>query len=434
MSPPRITVPGAAARVRRGVGAGGALPQAEAPPLLFIARSFPMSFNYFIPTNIIFGAGSLDQLGRVPLPGKKALIVISAGPSMRKLGYLERVQTLLRDNGAQSVVYDKIQPNPVKAHVMEAARIARDQGCDFVIGLGGGSSIDSAKSIAMMAKNPGDYWDYIGGGSGKGQPVEHGALPIVAITTTAGTGTEADPWTVITKEGTNEKIGFGNKHTFPVLSIVDPDLMMSVPPKLTAYQGFDALFHAVEGYIATCATPISDLFALKSIELLARWLPVAVRDGSHKEARAQVALANTLSGLVESTSSCTSEHSLEHALSANHPELPHGAGLIMLSRAYFGFFAGKIPASLYEAMAKAMGENVEALPPDQRASAFLTALDKLITACGVDSLKMSDYGITQNELPVLAKKAKDTMGFLFTLDRYTLSATETEQILVTAFA
>jgi len=393
-----------------------------------------MTFKFFMPTNIVFGSGSLDELGRQPLPGRKALIVISAGTSMRRLGYLERVESLLQANGAETTVYDKIQPNPTRDSVMDAAEIARAENCDFVVGLGGGSSIDAAKAIAVMAKNPGDYWDYIAGGTGLGKPVTEGALPIIAITTTAGTGTEADPWTVVTKEDTAEKIGFGNKDTFPYLSIVDPDLMMSVPPALTAYQGFDAFFHAAEGFIANCANPISDIFALKSIELLARWLPVAVKDGANKEARAQVALANTLSGLVESTSCCTSEHSLEHAMSAYHTKLEHGAGLIMLSRAYFGFFLGKIPGELYEAMAKAMGEDIAVLATEDRPAAFLTALEKMIAACGMETLKMSDYGITKDELPTLATNARETMGGLFALDRYTLSYDETVEIYANAFA
>jgi len=392
-----------------------------------------MQFNHYMPSRIFFGAGALDQLGNVPLPGKKALIVISAGKSMRQNGYLDRLIAQLKKNGAESVVFDKIQPNPIKSHVMEAAELARQSGCDFVIGLGGGSSIDSAKSIAMMAKNPGDYWDYIGGGSGQGKPVLNGALPIIAITTTAGTGTEADPWTVITKEETNEKIGYGNDHTFPLVSIVDPELMLSVPPHLTAYQGMDAFFHAAEGVIATCASPMSDLYALKSIETIAHWLPVAVKDGANKEARAQMAFANMLSGFVESTSSCTSEHSLEHALSAYHPDLPHGAGLTILSVAYFSFFLDKIPGHLFESMARAMGENVDALPAGERPAAFITALKKLISGSGLEGLKMSDYGIRREEIPTLAQNARDTMGGLFELDRHKLSFEETKQILENAY-
>ena len=258
-----------------------------------------MKFTYSIPTKILFGPGSFNDLATTPLPGKKALVVITAGKSMRANGYLDRLIDMLDKQGIGHALFDKILPNPVLRHVHEGAALAREQGCDFVIGLGGGSSIDSAKSIAVMAKNPGDYWDYISGGSGKGQPLVNGALPIVAIATTAGTGTEADPWTVITKEDTNEKIGFGCAETFPVLSVVDPEMMLTIPAHLTAYQGFDALFHATEGYIANVATPLSDAYALKSIELLAKYLPAAVKDGSDLEARTQVALASTLSGMVD---------------------------------------------------------------------------------------------------------------------------------------
>jgi alcohol dehydrogenase len=391
-----------------------------------------MQFNYHIPTKILFGPGKLDDIAKEQLPGKKALIVISGGTSMKANGYLERVEKLLAQANIQSVVFDKILPNPIRQHVMEGAEIARKEQCDFVVGLGGGSSIDSAKSIAVMAKNPGDYWDYISGGTGKGNLVEGGVLPVVAITTTAGTGTEADPWTVITHEERNEKIGFGTPETFPVLSVVDPELMLTVPPQLTAYQGFDAFFHAAEGVIANIATPVSDIYALKSIELLNLWLPTAVADGKNIEARTNVALANTLSGFVESTSSCTSEHSLEHALSAYYPELPHGAGLIMLSQAYFSFFADKAPERLI-LMAQAMGKKTEGVEPAKQPYLFVEALAELQEKCGVADLKMSDYGITKEDIPKLAQNAFDTMGFLFTLDPYKMSMDDAVSILTNAY-
>ena len=389
-----------------------------------------MDFQYFMPSRIIFGAGALNKLEKLQLPGKKALIVISAGTSMKRNGYLDRLQAILSRRGVESAVFDKIQPNPIKEHVMEGAAAARDSGCDFVIGLGGGSSIDSAKSIAMMAVNPGDYWDYIFGGSGKEKPVPNGALPIVAITTTAGTGTEADPWTVQTKTETGEKIGFGNDHTFPELSIVDPELMTSLPPALTAYQGFDAFFHASEGYIASCSNPVSDIFALKSVELIAKWLPAAVADGNNIEARENVALANTLAGFVESTSSCTSEHSIEHALSAAEYSLQHGAGLIMISEAYHGHMIknGGVP-DRYAEMAGVMGEDTSSLPEKERPAAFITALLKLQKACGVDQLKMSDYGIKKEMIPAMARNAWDTMGALFDLDPCRLTVGDTESII-----
>jgi len=385
-----------------------------------------MNFEYYMPTRILFGKNKLDEIGRY-LPGKNALIVTSAGSSMTKFGYLQRLTALLDKAGATYTVFNKIQPNPIKTHVMEGAAIARQNGCDFVIGLGGGSSIDSAKSIAVMATNPGDYWDYIFGGSGKEKAVPNDPLPVVAITTTAGTGTESDPWTVITKEETNEKIGFGYDKSFPVLSIVDPTLMMTVPSNLTAYQGFDALFHSTEGYIANIANPMSDLYALKSIELIGKYLSIAVNDGSNEEARAHVAVANTLSGFVESTSSCTSEHSLEHVMSAFHPELPHGAGLIMVSLAYYTHFAPYASQRMVQ-MARALGKTDATKPMD-----FVDALYELQKACHVDTLKMSDYGIEKQNLHQYAQHAMDTMGGLFGMDVVRLSVEDATAIYVKSY-
>ncbi|WP_304941944.1 iron-containing alcohol dehydrogenase [Vallitalea guaymasensis] len=385
------------------------------------------NFSYYIPTKIFFGSGMINKLGEMKLPGKKALIVISSGTSMKKYGYLDKLCKLLEKNSCEYVVYDKIKPNPTYKNVMEGSEIAKKNNCDFVIGLGGGSSIDAAKSIAIMVTNEGDYWDYVHGGTGKGLPLGNKPLEIVAITTTAGTGTEADPWTVITKEDTFEKIGYGNNDTFTSISIVDPDLMMSVPTKLTAYQGFDALFHATEGYLANISNEISDMYALKSIELIGRSLAKAVNDGNDKEARTDMALANTLSGFVESTSSCISEHSLEHALSAYHPELPHGAGLIMISEAYYRFFMDKVPDRFIK-MARALGNKNAEEPID-----FVNGLLKLQKDCGVDELKLSDYGIQKDNLEMYAKNAMDTMGGLFELDPYKLTLSEATSILEHAY-
>lgn len=366
-------------------------------------------FSVHIPTKILFGCGELKKLATEKLPGKKALIVISGGTAMKKYGYLDKVIGLLKENNVTSIVFDKILPNPIKSHVMEAATVCRENQCDFVVGLGGGSSIDSAKSIAVMACNEGDYWDYINGGTGKGRPVTK-ALPVVAIPTTAGTGTEADPWTVITNEERQEKIGFGNELTFPVLSIVDPELMVSIPPHLTAYQGFDAFFHASEGFIANCATPISDLYALEAIRLLYKYLPVAVKDGKDLKARAKVAWASTLAGLVEATSSCTSEHSLEHAMSAYYPELPHGAGLIAISENYFETFRND-SMKRYMKMAEIMTQQKSNRPSD-----FIDALVRMQKECDVYGLKLSIWGLKEEDFPKMVQNARETMGGLFLFD------------------
>lgn len=384
-------------------------------------------FQYYIPTKILFGNGMLNKLGKMRLPGKKALIVISNGTSMKRLGYLDRVKSLLESNNCEYEVFDEVKPNPTYENVMKGSKLSREKGCDFVIGLGGGSSIDAAKSISIMSTNEGDYWDYIHGGSGKGMKMKSNPLPVIAITTTAGTGTEADPWTVITKEDTKEKIGYGNDKTFPVVSIVDPELMMSVPAKLTAYQGFDALFHATEGYLAKISNEISDMYALKSIELVGRSLKDAVNDGTNEEARGMMALANTLSGFVESTSSCISEHSLEHALSAFHPELVHGAGLIMISEAYYKFFMDKEPERFIK-MAKAIGRE-----DASKASDFVDELVTLQKDCGVYGMKMSDYGIKKEELSAYVDNAFETMGGLFELDPYTLTKEDALNILIESY-
>ena len=383
-------------------------------------------FSLYIPTRIVFGCGEIKRLATEKLPGKKALIVISSGTSMKKYGYLDKVIELLKENETESVVFNKILPNPTKKHVMEAAALCKDEKCDFIVGLGGGSSIDSAKAIAVMACNPGDYWDYIPAGTGKGRPVSK-ALPVVAIPTTAGTGTEADPWSVITNEDTKEKIGFGSELTYPALSIIDPELMLSIPPHLTAYQGFDAFFHAAEGFIANCSTPISDLYALEAIRLLYKYLPVAVADGHNIKARAKVAWASTLAGLVESTSSCTSEHSMEHAMSAYYPQLPHGAGLIAISEAYFETFRNDC-MKRYMKMAEVMTQLKSNRPSD-----FIDALVRMQKECKVHELKLSDWGIKMEDFPKMVQNARDTMGALFTLDPRPLTDEEVLNIYQKSF-
>lgn len=369
-----------------------------------------MSFNMYVPTRFIFGCGRLNELHKQKLPGKKAMVVISNGKSVKENGSLDRTLKELTKAGAESVVFDKVQANPIKSTVMAGAKTAKDNGCDFIVALGGGSVMDASKAMAAMATNDGDIWDYINGGTGKGKAIVNDPLPVVCITTTAGTGSEADQWGVITNDETNEKIGFGgDDRLFPVLSIIDPELMKTVPPKFTAYQGFDTLFHATESYISKFASLMSDMYALTAIENTAKYLPCAVKDGSDMEARERMAFANTLSGIVMTISVTTAEHSIEHAMSAYHQELPHGAGLIMISKAFYEFFIEKhVCDERFITMAKAMGIKDADKPED-----FITALVDLQKACGVAGLKMSDYGITPDEFDKIATNARETMGGLF---------------------
>lgn len=389
-----------------------------------------MSFQMYIPTRILFGEGWLESLHEQKLPGKKAMIVISNGKSTKENGALAKTEKELELAGVETVLFDRIMANPLKQTVMEGAAFAKENHCDFIVALGGGSVMDASKAIAAMAANDGDLWDYISGGTGKGQPLTEEPLPLVAITTTAGTGSEVDQWGVVSNEETNEKIGFGGYDSlFPQLAIVDPQLMKSVPPKFTAYQGFDALFHSVECYISAAANLMSDMYALTAIENIGSYLARAVKNGSDMEAREHVAFANTLSGVVMTISGCTSEHSMEHAMSAYHHELPHGAGLIMISKAYFTHFIENHACDeRFVRMAQALGKTNAKKPMD-----FITALVELQEQCGVADLKMSDYGIKPDEFMTLVQNARATMGGLFFCDRVLLSDEECAGIFEKAY-
>lgn len=376
-----------------------------------------MSFYMHIPTRTLFGAGTLNELHKQAMPGKKAMIVITNGKSTRENGYLSRTEEQLKLAGVTSVVFDKVEANPLKSTVMAGGAFAKENGCDFILALGGGSPMDASKAMAVMATNEGDLWDYIGGGTGLGKPIANQPLPIIAVTTTAGTGSETDPGGVITNDETHEKIGLVHPTLFPVLAVVDPELMKTVPPKYTAYQGFDALFHSTEGYISNGTNLMSDMYAITAIENISRNLAKAVKDGNDMDAREKVAFGNTLSGVVMCVGRVTSEHSLEHAMSAYHQELPHGAGLVMISKAFYTHFINKhVCDDRFIQMAKAMGMEDAKEPMD-----FITMLAKLQEDCGVGDLKMSDYGITPDEFETLAKNAKETMGGLFLCDRAQLS-------------
>ncbi|MBQ7595844.1 MAG: iron-containing alcohol dehydrogenase [Clostridia bacterium] len=374
-----------------------------------------MSFyNFFDPTRVIFGCGALGKLHEQKMPGKKALLAISDGKSTILNGSLARTQEELEKAGCEYVLFNKINANPLKSVVEDGAKAAKENGCDFVVALGGGSVMDAAKNIAMLAAQPSDdLWDYAWGETGKGKVIENEPLPWIAITTSAGTGSEVDQAGVITNPETNEKIGVGGYDSmFAVLAIVDPELTVTVPPKFTAYQGFDALFHSLEGYISSVSNPMSDMVQRTAIEKIGKYLPRAVADGSDIEAREAVLFANTMSGYSMVASGCTSEHSMEHAMSAYHPALPHGAGLIMISVEYFKFWINKhVRDERFVEMARFLGKADAKEPED-----FMTALKALEDACGVGELKMSDYGITPDEFMKMAKNARATMGALFNND------------------
>ena len=368
-----------------------------------------MNFDFNSPTKILFGSGKLNELGSQPLPGKKALLLMSGGKSAKVSGAYDRTLEQLRKAGVEVTEFAKVMENPVKEMVREGAAFAKENGCDFIVALGGGAVLDSAVAVAAMATNPGDLWDYVNGGTGKGQPLVNPGLPIVAITLTAGTGSEVNCWGVISNLETKEKIGFGYQELTPVLAVVDPELMKTVPAKYTAYQGFDALFHNTEVMMSNGVNILSETIALSAIENIANYLPRAVKDGNDLVAREHIAYGSTMAGIAMQLTSTTAQHSMEHAMSAYHHNLPHGAGLIMISVEFARYFIERhaCDEQLIK-MARVMG-----MPNADKPEDFITALQQLQKDCGVDDLKMSDYGIQKDECMTLAVNARETMGGLF---------------------
>ena len=388
------------------------------------------NFDFYNPTHILFGSGKLDELGNQPMPGKKALLLISSGKSAKVSGALERTQAQLEKAGVEYAVCAKIHENPTREIVMEAAAFAKENGCDFIVALGGGAVLDSSVAVAAMATNPGDLWDYVNGGTGKGQPLVNKPLPQVTVTLTAGTGSEINNWGVISRNDTHEKIGFGGApELVPVLAVVDPELMKTVPSKYTAYQGFDALFHNTEVMMSNGVNILSETLALSAIENIAKYLPRAAADGNDIEARERVAYGSTIAGITMQLTSTTAQHSMEHAMSAYHPDLPHGAGLIMISVEFARYFIERHACDeQFIKMARAMG-----MPEADKAEDFLTALVQLQKDCGVADLKMSDYGFAKDECMTLAVNARETMGGLFLANPCEMSDEECAVIFEKAY-
>ncbi len=285
-----------------------------------------MNFKYYNPVRIIFGNGTLSQTGQwASQLGRRAFITIT-GSYFIENGLIAKIQELLAQNGVESLCYSGISPNPLTTEIDKAAALARQEGCDFVIGVGGGSAMDAAKGVAISATHEGGLWKYCGVGQGNSNPVDiQKVLPILCITTTSGTGSHVTPWAVFTNPETGEKPGMGGDFNFAKIAIVDPELMISLPKRLTAATGFDVFAHAYEAYTSSLATPATDLYAIEAIRLVGQYLVRAVRDGSDTQARSGMALADTYAGVALSMAEVTLCHAMAHAVggvcNAHHGEV-----------------------------------------------------------------------------------------------------------------
>ena len=356
------------------------------------------SFEAFLPTKIVFGKGRVNDLPKyVKGMGKKAMIVTGKS-STKKSGLLDRVIKLLKDAGIDSIVFDKIMPNPILEIVDEGAEIARKEAVDLIIGLGGGSAIDSSKAISITACSGGSYWDYTRVGKAKKPKC---ALPIVAIPTTHGTGTEADPFMVITNRKTKEKLGQGfGELTFPKVSIVDPETMVTLPPDQTAYTSMDAFYHSLEAFLNVNAYPYSDVLAIDSMKRVVSNLRIAYENGSDIEARTELAWASTEAGITETLTGVVINHALEHGLSGFNEKVTHGLGLCTLGPSFLEY----IYEHAYERIA-IVGREVFGVIEYSDKRAAMLSIKKLwefqeIFGCNVP---IRELGISKDDFERMAK-------------------------------
>jgi alcohol dehydrogenase len=381
----------------------------------------------YTPTRVVFGAGRLNELATMSLPGRKAMIFVTADGLMQKIGLLPKVIALLTQNNVEATIYDKITPNPQKKQVMEAVAIAKNKGCDFFIGLGGGSSIDTAKAASIMMVNEGDLWDYAYTGTGGRKSIKD-ALPVMTISTTCGTGTETDPYCVITNEETSEKLDFAADAIFPRISIIDPELMLTLPKALSMYQGFDSLFHLSECYITNNhKNRLVDVYAAEGIRTVSKWLPEVYEDGRNLEARVNMSYAaNILAGYTQSLINCTSHHIIAQTLGGLFPNVAHGLSLVFIAEAYYKKVYHNFP-QLFDELGQFMGVEPD---PEHPGSGFVQGLIHLLERTNMRYLAMSEYGITRDDLVRIADMTVNNTG-IADMDHYpdVLTVADIQKIL-----
>lgn len=359
--------------------------------------------SFFIPSVNLMGSGCLaDAAKSIQSYGFKSALIVTDKPLV-KLGVVEKVVNLLQSVGVKSTVFDGTQPNPTTANVEAGLKLLRENQCDCVISLGGGSPHDCAKGIALVATNGGKIADYEGiDRSAKPQ------LPLIAINTTAGTASEMTRFCIITEESRHIKMAIVDKHVTPILSVNDPELMVGKPPALTAATGMDALTHAVEAYVSIAATPITDACALMAVELIGRYLRRAVANGKDIEAREQMAYAQFLAGMAFNNASLGYVHAMAHQLGGFY-DLPHGVCNAILLPHVQAFNANVVPGRLAD-IGRALGVNTNRLSETDAAQATLDAIRRLSADIAIPA-NLTILGAKREDIPTLAANAmKDACG------------------------
>ncbi|MDX7991505.1 L-threonine dehydrogenase [Xenorhabdus littoralis] len=360
--------------------------------------------TFFIPPVNKIGMGCMTEaVELIKNYGYKQALVVT-DRVLNEIGVVGKVQALLEEVGIKSAVYDGTNPNPTTINVGEGLEILRQNNCDCVISLGGGSPHDCAKGIALVAANGGDIRDYEGvDRSAKPQ------LPLIAINTTAGTASEMTRFCIITDVERHIKMAIVDKNVTPILSVNDSALMAGMPKGLTAATGMDALTHAIEAYVSTAANPITDACALKAVTMISDYLRRAVEDGNDIEARENMAYAQFLAGMAFNNASLGYVHAMAHQLGGFY-DLPHGVCNAVLLP-HVQRFNAKASAARLKEIAAAMGVEVADLNDEKGAEACIQAISKLATDVNIPA-GLSALNVKEEDLPTLATNAlKDACGF-----------------------
>jgi len=329
------------------------------------------------------------------LHAQNPLVVIDK--NLAKTGLLERVASILVSEGIKFTVYDKVDPEPRIELADEGAALAIKNKCDMVIGIGGGSAMDVAKAISVLATNKGSAVDYLG----LNKVLRHG-LPKIMIPTTAGTGSEVTFTAVFVRKNLKKKEGMNSPYLYPELALLDPELTLSLPPAATAQTGLDALCHAIESYTSVNASPMSEMISLEAIALIAENLRACVHDGQSIVARERMLLGSLYAGIGLANAGVTAVHSLSYPLGGKYG-IGHGLANTMMLPAVMAF---NLPAALekFTDIAEAMGECIDGLPAREAAYLALDAVEALIEDCGVDA-SLAQFGIKEKDFPALADMA-----------------------------
>lgn len=363
-------------------------------------------FDTYFPTKLIFGEGTIQRLGETArIYGTKALIV-TTGDDMEKFGILKQAVSALEQAGVLYEIFSEIEPNPKDYNVDHGVSVYQKTGCQMTIGLGGGSAMDAAKAIAMIARNGGVVMDYMPGHSRAAEQLTETA-PCICVTTTAGTGSEATYFSVITNTTTHEKPGLGCPCMMPVASIIDPALMISLPRGITAQTGVDVFFHAMEAYVSTVSTPYTEMISLEAMRIVASNLPKVLENPNDREARGQMAWANTLGGIAIVLAATCGLHAMGHSISGV-TDIPHGRALSVAAIAFMEH-TYQADYARYATVARILGADLS-LSDEEAARQSPYLMERFLKNAGMET-HLGELGIHEDQIEQIADIACSSMSF-----------------------